>query len=174
MVTLAQFSKKVIFASGHEHTLQYIVENETPQIVSGSGAKEGATRLLGGSRFSTGSMGFAVLAVYTDGSSAVSFHGISKTGNKDLLYHTEVLPADRGLSMKNYPTTFPPTIKAAIYTDREIDKSAIFKTLWGERYRKYYGITGECPYGTIGHLVRRTNPYSYGWGPPVQITSTQT
>ncbi len=164
MVTLAQFSKKVIFASGHEHTLQYIVENETPQIVSGSGAKEGATRLLGGSRFSTGSMGFAVLAVYTDGSSAVSFHGISKTGNKDLLYHSEVLPADRGLSMKNYPTTFPPTIKAAIYTDREIDKSAVFKTLWGERYRKYYGIQVNAPTVRLDTLFGGLTPIRMGGG----------
>ena len=44
IVTLAQYSDKVIFTSGHEHTLQYIVEENTPQIVSGSGAKKGATR----------------------------------------------------------------------------------------------------------------------------------
>tara|TARA_R110000868_G_scaffold105552_2_gene289913 strand:+ start:384 stop:1373 length:990 start_codon:yes stop_codon:yes gene_type:complete len=40
ITTLAQFSDKVIFVSGHEHTLQYIVEKNTPQIVSGSGAKK--------------------------------------------------------------------------------------------------------------------------------------
>ena len=53
LVTLAQYSQKVILTSGHEHSLQYIVEDNTPQIVSGSGAKEGATRLLNGSKFST-------------------------------------------------------------------------------------------------------------------------
>ncbi|WP_425234682.1 metallophosphoesterase [Ulvibacterium sp.] len=40
ITTLAQYSEKVIFASGHEHTLQYIVEKGLPQIVSGSGAKK--------------------------------------------------------------------------------------------------------------------------------------
>lgn len=40
IVTLAQYSQKVIFVSGHEHSQQYIVEDNTPQIVSGSGAKK--------------------------------------------------------------------------------------------------------------------------------------
>jgi len=43
IITLAQYSEKVIVASGHEHTLQYIVEENTPQIVSGSGAKKGVS-----------------------------------------------------------------------------------------------------------------------------------
>ena len=69
VTTLAQYSDRVIFASGHEHTLQYILENNTPQIVSGSGAKEGFTKLLNGSQFNTGKMGYATLEVYKDGSS---------------------------------------------------------------------------------------------------------
>ncbi|MGB7396052.1 MAG: metallophosphoesterase [Pricia sp.] len=83
LITLAQYSEKVILASGHEHTLQYIVEDNTPQIVSGSGAKKGATRLLNGSQFSTGRRGYAVLEVYTDGSSQVDFYAVSESEAKD-------------------------------------------------------------------------------------------
>ena len=81
LVTLAQYSQKVILTSGHEHTLQYIVEDNTPQIVSGSGAKEGATRLLNGSKFSTGRMGFSELKVYKDGSSLVSYFGVGENND---------------------------------------------------------------------------------------------
>ena len=79
IITLAQYSEKVVFLSGHEHTLQYIKEQNTPQIVSGAGAKTGATRLLGGSQFSTGQTGYAVLYVYKDGSSTVEFLPMKET-----------------------------------------------------------------------------------------------
>ena len=83
LITLAQYSEKVILTSGHEHTLQYIVQDNTPQIVSGSGAKKGATRLLNGSLFSTGQRGYAVLDIYKDGSSKVDFFGVGEDDNED-------------------------------------------------------------------------------------------
>ncbi|MEJ2583848.1 MAG: metallophosphoesterase [Robiginitalea sp.] len=78
MLTLASYGERVLITSGHEHTLQYIVEQGIPQIVSGAGAKTGYTRLAGGSRFSTGMGGYAVLEVFQDGSSRVRYYGIGK------------------------------------------------------------------------------------------------
>lgn len=143
IVTLAQFSNKVIFVSGHEHTLQYIVENNTPQIVSGSGANKGATRLLNGSKFSTGKMGYAILKVYTDGSSHVTFYGTD--ANEELLYQSEVLQPDKTERKTNYTSDFPATVEASIYTEEEIDKSGFHKWLWGDRYRKYYATKVKAP-----------------------------
>lgn len=145
IVTLAQYSDKVIFTSGHEHTLQYIVEENTPQIVSGSGAKKGATRLLNGSRFSTGKMGYAVLQVFTDGSSRVKFYGVGADVKEEFLYTTEVLPLNRRNGSKQYANKFPPQVKASIYTEEEIDRSTFFKWFWGERYRKYYATKVTVP-----------------------------
>ncbi|MBT8301664.1 MAG: metallophosphoesterase [Maribacter sp.] len=145
IVTLAQNSEKVIFASGHEHTLQYIVEENTPQIVSGAGAKEGATRLLNGSRFSTGQMGYATLEIYTDGSSRVRFYGVTVDGTEEFLYTSEVLAAKRDNKLAVYDTNFPPEVKASIYTNEEVDKSWFFKSIWGERYRDVYAVKVAAP-----------------------------
>ena len=145
IVTLAQYSDNVIFASGHEHTLQYIVENGVPQIVSGSGAKKGATKLLNGSKFSTGRMGYATLKVYKDGSSSVDFFGIGDNGKEELLYTTEVLSADVKPHEKAYGNDFPATMEASIYTEEEIDKGGFYKWIWGERYRKYYATKVKAP-----------------------------
>ncbi|UII74609.1 metallophosphoesterase [Flagellimonas sp. HMM57] len=145
IVTLAKYSDNVIFASGHEHTLQYIVESGVPQIVSGSGAKKGATKLLNGSKFSTGRMGYATLKIYKDGSSSVDFFGVGNDGKEELLYDTEVLPADEKPYQKAYDNDFPATMKASIYTAEEIDKGGFYKWVWGERYRKYYATEVEAP-----------------------------
>ncbi|MGB5819721.1 MAG: metallophosphoesterase [Saonia sp.] len=145
IVTLAQYSDKVVFASGHEHTLQYIVEENTPQIVSGSGAKKGATRLLNGSRFSTGKMGYATMEVYADGSSRVRYYGVPNNGNEEFLFTAEVLPPNKKSGIKEYADTFPPEVKASIYTDEEIAKSNFHKSFWGERYRSVYATKVSAP-----------------------------
>ncbi len=164
LVTLAQYSDRVILASGHEHTLQYIVENNTPQIVSGSGAKKGATRLLNGSKFSTGHMGYATLEVYTDGSSRVRFYGVDENEGEEFLYTTEVLPPARSVDEQRYPDNFASEAKASIYSKEEIEKSKFFKTLWGERYRKYYGTEVTAPTVNLDTLFGGLTPVRKGGG----------
>jgi hypothetical protein len=164
MVTLAQYSQKVIFASGHEHTLQYIKEHNTPQIVSGAGAKKGVTRLLNGSQFSTGHRGYATLAIYEDGSSQVRFNGVKEDGTEEFLFKTEVLPPDRNVHAEKYEASFPSQATASIYTDQEIDKSGFFKTIWGERYRKYYGTEVTAPTVLLDTLFGGLKPVRRGGG----------
>ncbi|MBT8186850.1 MAG: phosphoesterase [Croceitalea sp.] len=163
LVTLAQYSNKVIFTSGHEHTLQYIVEENTPQIVSGSGAKKGATRLLNGSRFSTGQRGYAILKVFKDGSSLVDFYGVDN-GNESLLFSTQVLPPDRVVTKYENKVDFPQYVEASIYTDEEVDKSGFFKTVWGDRYRRYYATKVKAPTVNLDTMLGGLKPVRKGGG----------
>jgi len=164
VTTLAQYSENVIFASGHEHTLQYIVEKGIPQIVSGSGAKKGVTRLLNGSRFSTGRMGYAVLDVYTDGSSFVNYYGVGSDGKEERLFSSEVLPPHTKPEGDSYPETFVDTVKASVYTEEEIEKTGFFKTIWGERYRKYYAAEVAAPTVDLDTLFGGLKPVRKGGG----------
>ena len=139
ITTLSQFSNRVVFVSGHEHTLQYIVENNTPQIVSGSGAKQGATKLLNGAKFTTGAMGYATLEVYKDGSSRIRFYGVGLNGEEEFLFTDNVLLPTTEVYTGKYDTNFPSEVKASVYSKEEVKKSGFFKAIWGDRYRKYYG-----------------------------------
>ncbi|MEL7270349.1 MAG: metallophosphoesterase [Bacteroidota bacterium] len=145
LVTLSQYSNRILFVSGHEHTLQYNVEQGIPQIVSGSGAKKGATRLIRGSKFSTGRMGHAILKVFTDGSSEVTYFSPGEVEGEETLFFTEVLPKQTQAVVNNYSRQIPAYKSASIYSDEEIDKSGFHKWLWGERYRKYYATKVKAP-----------------------------
>ncbi|NNJ88935.1 MAG: phosphoesterase, partial [Eudoraea sp.] len=164
LVTLAQFSDRVIFTSGHEHTLQYIVEENTPQIVSGSGAKKGYTRLLNGSKFSTGHQGFATLEIYKDGSSKVRFFGLDENENEKFLFASDVLSPFRDINEDKYPEIFPSEVEASVYTEEEIDKSGFYRTIWGDRYRSYYGTKVKVPTVRIDTLFGGLVPVRKGGG----------
>ena len=145
LITLAQYSKKVIFASGHEHSLQYIVENNLPQIVSGSGAKKGAARIRNGSKFASGRMGYATLEVYKDGASRVRFYGVADSGEEKFLYTSAVLPPNVKEEGKEYASSFPPKVEASIYSKEEVSKSGMHTWFWGQRYRDIYATKVSAP-----------------------------
>ncbi|MBO0590735.1 metallophosphoesterase [Cellulophaga sp. E16_2] len=164
ITTLAQYSDKVVFVSGHEHSLQYIVEKSTPQIVSGSGSKRGNTKLLNGSKFSTGQMGYAVLEVYKDGSSKVRFYGLDDLEAEKFLFGKDVLKRDRVLNEDKYDENFPARVTASVYTDEEVKKSKLHEKIWGKKYRKYYGTKISAPTVRIDTLFGGLEPVKKGGG----------
>ncbi|WP_203255931.1 metallophosphoesterase [Hyunsoonleella ulvae] len=140
MITLAQENDKTIFVSGHDHNLQYIIEDNLPQIVSGSGSKKMATRNVGGGQFSYGAMGYARLDVFKDGSSHVRFYV-----NDKVVFQTQVLkPNDRKV-FNTYPKSYPVDKTASVYTEEETTKGGLYQFFWGDRYRKDFSTKVKAP-----------------------------
>ncbi|MCO4820426.1 MAG: metallophosphoesterase [Flavobacteriaceae bacterium] len=134
LITLSQENNKVVFVSGHDHNLQYIVNNNIPQIISGAGSKIMQTKNVGGGRFSYGTQGFVRLDVYNDGSSHVKFY---QANSKDIVFQEEVFP-EENIEITTYDSNFPSQMKASIYDSSETEKSNFYKWLWGKRYRDEY------------------------------------
>ena len=141
VITMAQENDKAIFISGHDHNLQYIIKDNLPQIISGSGSKNMATRNIDG-EFSSSDSGFARLDVFKDGSSFVRFY--SADLNK-VIFQNEVISADKRKTFISYPSSFPNEKSSVIYSEKEVEKSGLYKVLWGERYRKYFGTKVNAP-----------------------------
>ncbi|MCF6347302.1 MAG: metallophosphoesterase [Flavobacteriaceae bacterium] len=160
VVTLAQENDKVIFVSGHEHSLQYLVKDNLPQVISGSGSKNTATRNVDG-EFSSSDAGFARLDVFKDGSSMVRFYS-AKT--KAIIYQTSVLSSDRAAKISKFNNDFPTSVKASIYSQKEVTKSKAFTKFWGERYRKYYGTKVSAPTVDLDTLFGGLKPLRKGGG----------
>ncbi len=164
LVTLSRFGERVVVSSGHEHTLQYIVEDSLPQIVSGSGAKKGATNLLGGSRFSTGMRGYAVLEVYEDRSSRVRYYGVNDAGREEFLFTSLVYDQRYEPDPEVFEDEFPRDTTASVYTPEEVDKSGLHTSIWGRRYREYYGTQVRVPVARLDTLYGGLTPVRKGGG----------
>lgn len=162
--TIALEYNNIVFASGHEHNLQYIENKGIKQVVSGSGSKSSAVALGNNGLFAYGKEGFAKLTVYKDGSVWVSFYK-EQNGNPIALFNKEVLPKSRDVfDIETLPDTFPQTVKASVYTSDETNKSGIHKMLLGERYRKLYSTKIEFPVATLDTLYGGLNIVRAGGG----------
>ncbi|WP_340199749.1 metallophosphoesterase [Ascidiimonas sp. W6] len=164
LLTLARDSDRIIFTSGHEHSLQYNKQGNTPQIVSGSGSKNSATKLTGDAVFTYGGQGFAVLDVFTDGSSWVRYYASDATGNNTLLFETEIHKALEKKTPNNLPTAFPTTVKASIYENERTYKSNSYKRFWGDHYRDLYGLEVTAPVALLDTLYGGLTPIRKGGG----------
>ena len=162
IITLSQENDKVVFVSGHEHSLQYIVNDNLPQIVSGSGSKISATKNVNGGQFSYGAPGYARLDVFADGSSHVQFFTVEEGDN--LAFSTQVFEPNKEVVVANYEESFPATKKASIYTEAETDKGNFYRSLWGDRYRKYYSTPVEAPTVNLDTLFGGLKPVRKGGG----------
>ena len=72
--------RNLIFASGHEHVLQYIENDGQTFIVSGSASKSSPVGMGTGSLFASSAKGFSTLSFYEGGETWVTFYEVSKGG----------------------------------------------------------------------------------------------
>lgn len=154
---------KVVFVSGHEHTLQYSDGGYYKQIVSGSGSKTAAARLTDNAVFTYGRQGFAVLNIYTDGSSSVEFLGTNPSDGQSL-FSAEVYPATPDYNLPSFPETYPDSISASVYEKDAYEVSDIHRGVWGEHYRELYGIPVKAQVALLDTLYGGLTPIRMGGG----------
>jgi len=149
--TLTFDKENIVFVSGHEHTLQYLENQNIKQIVSGAGSKDGAAALGTKGLFSYGGQGFAELLVYKDGSSWVKFFSVENDASK-LIFEHEIIGVKSPYDVSNLPDTFPNEINASVYKEEETDRTGFFKSVWGDHYREVYNTKIKAKVATLDTL----------------------
>lgn len=152
LITMAKGNDRLIFASGHEHTLQYIDQDGVKQIVSGAGSKSNPVALGKEGKFAYGKQGFAVLNVFTDGSSEVNFYG-AENDKANLLYATTVHDPLEAYKGPEFPAEFEATKSASIYDKEHTQKKKSYNWFWGKHYRYLYGMDVKVPVATLDTLM---------------------
>lgn len=161
LVAAARHNNKVIFVSGHEHSLQYLVKDGIPQIISGSGSKTRPVKNSNSGMYAHADNGFAILDIYENGASRVRF--INAAGNR-AEFQSKVYDKDPGAAPVNYPKVAGDSVKSAIYTQKETTKSDLYRFLWGRRFREYYSIPVAAKVAYLDTLLGGLTPIRKGGG----------
>lgn len=127
----------VIFASGHEHNLQYLEAGATKQIVSGSGSKVSFAKLGRYSKFAYPVQGFAELTVLKNGASYVRFYK-SENDKAVPVYQQQINPPHYLDEKIDYEESEAQYVTKAIYEDISLGDSKTYKSIFGEHYRELY------------------------------------
>ncbi|MFV8342789.1 metallophosphoesterase [Flavobacterium sp. XS2P39] len=161
--TLLQSQDNVIVVSGHDHNLQYIEKDNIKQIVSGAGSKSEAAKAVFPNDFSYGGNGYAKLSFYENGAAKVTYYAKEKNQEK-LIFERFILDQKDDFSTKNFPTSFPKTTIASIYSKKQTKKSIFYKFFFGKHYRKYYSLPIAVKTTTIDTLFGGLRPKRAGGG----------
>jgi hypothetical protein len=160
--SIVQEKENIIFVSGHDHNLQYHEERNIRQIISGAGSKVDPSTIGSKTDFSYGGSGFAILNIRKDQSSDVEYFS-TKDNALQKLTHVQVIEKPKEF-INNYPNSFSSTVTSSIYPKKLTKKGPIYKWLWGEHYRKYYGMPIEAPTANISTLDGGYTPFREGGG----------
>ena len=163
ITTISQKAEKVIFLSGHEHSLQYLEHANKVQIISGSGSTKTATRVTDNGVFSYGGIGYAKIEVLKNGASWVYYYSESDK-KQNLLFRKEIYPKNPEIDLNKYSDSFPKTIKTSVYTHRETNKGPFYKRIWGEHYRDDYSTRIEAKTVLLDTLYGGLTPIRKGDG----------
>ncbi len=160
LLPLARQNNKVIFVSAHENALQYIVQNDIPQIISGASSTTSRVRNQQNLEFYDSKTGFATLKVYKDGSSEVIF---TESNTEKALYSQQVygiLPKFE----KTYPVLEKDSIKAEIIPSDETSHFFLYRWILGKRYSKYYEMPVQSKVLYLDSLKGGLTPVRQGGG----------
>ncbi|TLU99385.1 metallophosphoesterase [Dyadobacter luticola] len=139
----AKKNGKFIFASGHEHALEFIENDGQEYIVSGSGSKNSPVGLGKGSLYASSTLGFSTLSFYEGGETWVQYWQVSPDGkNATLSFQKKI--KDQQLPEIPDSTSFTEYNAHADSASRFVTSNVVkpigglHKFLFGEHHRPLY------------------------------------
>ena len=164
--TLASQFEDVIFVSGSDKNLQFLMDDGIPQIISGAvGTTQKVHAEVEKGYFGSDDQGFAKLNIFKDGSSEVEMYTVNQEQVTKVF--TSAIKLKKG-SLKDFAyhkkQDFAETYADAIYTEEEVNKSGFYKWFWGEHYRDIYGRNVEAPVLFLESLPNNVRAITEGGG----------
>ena len=139
----------VIFASGHEHSLQYWDKDDQHFIVSGGGSKKSGSQTGNGAEFAYGGYGFAQLNYYPEGEVWVQYYQALEDGTKRLVFQHELKPSyeERGdVEIPVIEDEFSEERKQTMpLSEVDFSRTKTGEKIWGQHYRDAYSSEMEVP-----------------------------
>lgn len=147
-----------IAVAGHEHSMQLIVKDSIPYVVSGSVAK--LTRLREGknSLFSRLENGFSVLEISKSGKVEVKFYNLQTEDLNTPVFAKELKKIVPQMPTATMDTLLPVIGKVDVAAGPNLKASSLRRFLFGENYRKEWTRTISVPMIDLGSEVGGLKP----------------
>lgn len=137
----------IVFASGHDHNLQYLPIDGTHYIVSGSGSK---TKYVGKGKkahFTADKRGFVRMDFYPNGDVWARFFIVDENGVEEEAYRRLLFnkpdPGDPEAPDGPFPDYSDSTV--TVMGDDRFDKGGFYRAIFGENYREEWETEIEVP-----------------------------
>ena len=159
-----------IFASGHEHTLQYIESGGQKFIISGSASKNSPVLLGKGAEFGSGAMGFSTIRFYEGGEAWAQFWEVNSAGTDASLVFEKKIKDKLPLSNEKIQTDFPEyeqhkdTILQSVTTNTIKPIGGVHKFLFGGHHRDLYLEKYSFPVLDLNTFKGGVTPIKQGGG----------
>lgn len=139
MIELLEQYPGIIYANGHEHSLQYSIKDSVHYITSGSGSKTSFVRKKGYAQYAAAKNGLAWIDVLEDNTTRIVF---TETGAATPAYQVQ-LPAVSKSDLVTSNGPFPATVSA--YASARYEAGRGKQAALGSNYRKEWKTVIEVP-----------------------------
>ena len=153
----------LIYISGHEHSMQYILKDSVHYIVSGAGSKSNHVKKKGYAKFADGGLGYARLLFYKDGRVNLEIWQTDEKGAAKRTY-------EKHLFTKKYRPDLVPNFKDIDFSDSVVTTNASNqydkKRRWllGKNYREAWKAKITVPVFDMGREMGGLVPVRRGGG----------
>ena len=167
----AKKNGEFIFASGHEHSMQYFEEDDQAFVVSGSGSKTSGTRVGKNGFFAYAQNGFTQIDFYEDGSAWIQFWVANGADPKGKVVYRKQIKGPLESIQARQDTTHDytlfqsgqQTIEVPL-SEYDFDKNKFGETFWGKHYRETYKTKLTVPLLDLAQYEGGVIPIKRGGG----------
>ena len=164
--TAASVAKHVIFASGHEHLLQYNYAHENHFIVSGSGSRVAYSQGGRDAEFVYSHRGFTTLNFYDNGEVWMDINTVSPVDGEKLQLRKLLVKQKAGTEeiVEKYPSSaqLPKTVIAA--ANENFAAGGFKELLLGQQYRDMWATPLEVSVVDLDNTLGGLTPIKKGGG----------
>ncbi|MEM8485487.1 MAG: BamA/TamA family outer membrane protein [Bacteroidota bacterium] len=162
--------ESIIYASGHDHNLQYFKDLHHDYIVSGGGSRTSYVARGGAASFTYETQGFSTLNYYKDGSIWMTMWAADEAGEGEVVFRKEIKGPARDAvdaEVPDNPDMVYPDYSDSTYViaaNPNYKANGLYEFLLGKHNRDIWALPVEVPYLDMGKVAGGLTPVKRGGG----------